>query len=251
MIWDEHFDALEQQALIKMGDSLKGFERLQAASSEQRVQKGTTEAFRYVNPATGTIEYLCATGKCNEAQRRLFDTNTADPLYNLQANRETAGKIYGMILPKLKDKKLIFKTNDRPVEPGVQPNKGGECTIVTSIDSHKQELVQIREMIEALRYPPFLTRDEILNEKEARKKVQAAKEEKRKGEKADDPRRAEFMKIQSKLRLDSRKFQNVVKACALKDIILRMIDLLEREKPGAKRYFYRPIAAIKTRHKLK
>jgi len=244
MVWDESLTFSEQYALLKAATVPEGNERLFSAAKEQRVKRGTAEAFRYVIPTTGALEYLCGAAKCNPAQRSLFDKSTADPLYNLQANQDTAGRIYGMILPKLKDGKLIFKTNDRPVAPGVQPNKGGECTIVTSIDSHKKELVQIRGMIGEIGYPPFLTRDEILNEKESRKKKT---EEITKGAKKP----SEFMKIQSKLQLDSRKFQNVVKACALKDIVLRMIDIMEQEKPGAKRYFYRPIAAIKTNHKLK
>jgi predicted transcriptional regulator len=55
-----------------------------------------------------------------------------------------------------------------------------------------------------------------------------------------------------KLHAHRRKFQNSVKHCALKNIILRLIDKLQRSAGGgAKRYFYRPIATLKTKHKLK
>jgi hypothetical protein len=74
-----------------------------------------------------------------------------------------------------------------------------------------------------------------------------------KKKKEDDglsPIEHEKRKVREKLLKDMRKFQNVIKACALKNIILRMVDIMERRKKRL-RYFYRPIAAIKTKHKLK
>ena len=60
----------------------------------------------------------------------------------------------------------------------------------------------------------------------------------------------EDAKMKDKLTDSFRKFQNVIKACALKNITLRLVDKLERER-GGKRYFYRPISAVKSKHKLK
>jgi len=140
------------------------------------------------------------------------------------------------------------------VDPGVQPEKGGECEIVSSIANHKKGLRDIREMIVELGYPEFLLREEILEEKAGRGASAPAAGKKKKAAEEISPRRAEFLKTQTKLRLDSRKFQNVVKACALKNIILRMVDILQAERGGAggrRRYFFRPVAAIKARHKLR
>lgn len=261
-VWDESLSIEEQISLFRATERSRW---LEATIAEQRVKRGSTETFRYVVPTTGTIEYICGDEKCSEAVRKILEGSEADPLYGIQANRMTAGRIYGMILPKVKDGKLVFKTNDRPVDPGVAPEKGGECEIVSSIATHKKGLRDIREMILELGYPAFLAREEILGEKDERKKekdgatpVPKAKKKKGKTDEEISPRRQEFLKAQAKLRLDSRKFQNVVKACVLKNILLRMVDRLEAEKPAggaaapkAKKYFYRPVAAIKARHKLK
>jgi hypothetical protein len=68
--------------------------------------------------------------------------------------------------------------------------------------------------------------DEVLEEK-ARRKAE--------GRKARDPRRT---------------FENSIRACALKEIVLRWLDIVERGKGAAgRRFFYRPVAALKTGHK--
>ena len=145
----------------------------------------------------------------------------------------------------------MFKTNDRPVDVGNVPEKGGECEIVSSIELHKKGLREIRDRIlKPLSYPIFLLADTVLNEKEDRKKDDGKQVKKKKAVTEGSAENKEFLKVQTKLILDSRKFQNVVKACALKNIILRLIDKLERQK-GGKRYFYRPISAIKSKHRLK
>jgi hypothetical protein len=249
MLWDGNFRASEQQAILKDAGEARS-RNLQFAISEQVVKRSSTEAFRFVNPSTGGIEYVCGEGRCSEAIVRLFESNTSDVLHGVQANRDTTGRIYGFIIPKIKDGRLVFKAGDRPVDPGIKPEKGGECEIVSSIEIHKKALREIREMIRDLGYPPFLLSDEILNEKEQRKVE--PKDPKKKKKEGEDVTGAEleFRKMYTKLRIDTRKFQNVIKACALKELILRMVDKMEQAK-GKKRYFYRPVAAIKTQHKLK
>jgi len=248
MLWDGSFKATEQQAILAANPE-RGI-NLRFASSEQIVKRGITEAFRYVSVVSGLIEYACGAERCSEAIVRLFESNTADPINGVQANRTTTGPIYGFIIPKLKDTRLVFKTGDRPVDAGIKPEKGGECEIVSSIEIHKKSLREIRTMIGSLGYPPFLLSDEVLNEKEQRKvEPKEAKKKKATGEEVSAAE-LEFRKMYAKLRLDTRKFQNVIKACALKEIILRMVDKLEQAK-GRKRYFYRPVSAIKSQHKLK
>jgi len=224
LVWDQNLVAKEQLTLLKGERTAE----LIAVAEEQLVKNGKTEAFRYVSPKTGVVEYECADGnKCSTAVVDFFEKRSVA----LKANRETTGKIYGFIIPKPKDARLVFKTNDRPVDSEKPPEKGGECEIVSTISSHKKMLVEIRDMIKELGYPPFLLTDDVLNEKDTRVKEKKTKE------------------IVSRLKMDSRKFQNVVKACALKNIILRFIDKLEKIK-GRKRYFYRPISAIRCGHKF-
>ena len=275
LIWDECLSTDEQRLIIKDAPS----DETSAASSEQRLMRGAKEIFRYVNVTKGGIEYICGEERCSEVIVRAIQSDASDPMNKLQANSNTAGAVYGFIIPKLKDNRFVFKTNERPVNPGTAPEKGGECEIVSSIEGHKKGLRAIREMIKALGYPPFLLDDTILDEKDSRKVEDKADKKKRittanamytnvlttakKEGKTDEESKLiatkakqEFEKspdritLETKLRLDSRKFQNVIKACALKNIILRMIDKIEVEK-GGKRYFYRPISAIKSNHRLK
>jgi hypothetical protein len=99
----------------------------------------------------------------------------------------------------------------------------------------------------------FLLTEGVLNEKKERAEKAKASEKVGKKKKEEDnltPMQREEIAMQEKMLKDVRKFQNVTKACALKDIILRMVDKMERKK-GRLRYFYRPILAIKTRHRLK
>ena len=249
IIWDESIKPSEQLSIF-LNPAEQGDE-LNRAVLEQRLPYGERSVFRFVNPNTGVIEYMCETERCSQAVIKVIDADKTDPINLLQANRDTTGGIYGFIIPKLKEGKYILKTNDRPVNKGTVPEKGKECENVSTIDGHKEQLRQIRAMIMALGYPPFLLSDAVLNEKEGR--AQAAKAEKAGKKKDDDgltPMEREQKKVRDKLFKDVRKFQNVVKACALKNIILRMVDKMERRN-NRLRYFYRPISAIKTRHKLK
>jgi hypothetical protein len=135
------------------------------------------------------------------------------------------------------------------VDPGKIPEKGGECEIVSGMEIHKKQLRAIRDMITALGYPELSLSDVVLDEKGERKKKEVEKKRKPK-EKEDEALTAaqkELVKLKLKLKLDERKFQNVIKACALKNIMLRFIDRLEQIKKR-KRYFYRPISSIKAKH---
>ena len=276
LVWDEHLTTEEQKKILKEPRT----EDIKTAAAEQLIKRGEKEIFRSVSLATGKIDYTCDNDeRCSEILIRTLESDRADPYNSIQANNTTTGPIYGFLIPKIKDARIVFKTNDRQVGVGVQPEKGGECEIVSSIETHKKGLRAIRDMITGgtLKYPPFLLTDAVLNEKEIRgtlakkEKVEAGaslykkvyttalesgvseEEAKGLGTKARNDaikQSPERFKIETKLSIDSRKFQNVIKACALKNIILRLIDVLEREK-GQKRYFYRPISAMKSNHRLK
>ena len=274
LVWDEHLSTEEQKNILKEPRT----DYIKDVATEQLLKRGEKEIFRSVSLTTGKIEYTCDNGeRCSEILVRTLESDRADPYNNIQANNITTGPIYGFLIPKIKDARIVFKTNDRQVGVGMQPEKGGECEIVSSIETHKKGLREIRDMITELRYPQFLLTDSVLNEKESRgtlakkekieigasiyKKVYTSALEKGTTEQEavkvattarDDAikKSPERFKIETKLSIDSRKFQNVIKACALKNIILRLIDVLEKEN-GKKRYFYRPISAMKSNHRLK
>jgi hypothetical protein len=245
IIWDESLTKEEQTSIFK---TARG-EFVDAVSVEQRVKKGSTEAFRFVNVDTGMIQYECNFAPCSEAVVRLFETDKTDPYNNLQVNKNTTAPIYGFIIPKLKESKFILKTSDRLVDPGQPLEKGKECENISKIADHKDQLKLIGDMIIKVGYPPFLIIDSVLNEKEDRKKERDDKKKKKKDTELTAAER-EVIKMKDKLVDSFRKFQNVIKACALKNITLRMVDKLEADR-GGKRYFYRPISAIKSKHKLK
>lgn len=246
IIWDESLSHSEQATILAgTRDPI-----VEGVSIEQLVKKGSTEAFRYVSTANGVIKYECGGAACAEAVVRLFETDKADPYNGLQVNKTTTGPIYGFIIPKLKESKFVLKTSDRVVDPGQELEKGKECENISNITNHKEQLKQIRDMIVALGLPPFLIVDAVLNEKEGRSLRLRDEKKKKKKEEELTPAEKEVLKMKEKLVDSFRKFQNVIKACSLKNITLRMVDKLERAR-GGKRYFYRPISAVKSKHKLK
>jgi len=248
IIWDESIKPSEQITIYSNPENSS--DELNRAALEQIIKSDGTTAYRYVNILTGQLEYLCGKEPCQKSVIDFFEKDKTDPLNLLEANKETTGPIYGFILPKIKEGKFILKTSDVVVNKGLVPHKGKECENVSTIDGHKEQLRQIRTMIIALGYPPFLLSDSILNEKKERVKEPTKGLKKKKEEDDLTPIEREQKKMREKLFKDTRKFQNAIKACALKNIILRMVDKMERQERRL-RYFYRPIAAIKTKHKLK
>jgi len=232
-VWDESISANQQQQILRedASDLNMGIAR------EQIVKKGGATAFRYIDTITGTLRYFCGDSPCSEAVIRQFKSNPEDPLHNIQANTETTGDIYGFIVPKGKERRLIFKTSTHPPPPGGKPEKAGECTIISTISYHIQMLKDISALLEKEGYPRFILVEDILDEK-ARKKTERelSKSEGRK-----------YVAVQKK---ENRTFENAARACALKNIILRWMSIMQERKGGAaKRYMYRPIAALLSGHK--
>jgi hypothetical protein len=255
MVWDESIRPNEQLELLLAKDSLATI-----SAGEQIVTKGDRSAIRIIDITTDTLKYFCGKEPCLDTVSRIFETNPDDPLNKLQANIETAGGIYGFIVPKGKEGRLVFKTNERPVQPGTKPEKGGECSIVSTIAFHVRMLKDISDLMAAEGYPRLILTEEYLDERvriKAAKKAakEAAEEAKKAGRKyepgpaepAEPVRTGEFAR-KGKQPFKTRQFENAIRACALKDIILRWIDYLQRKK-GGKRFFFRPVAALKTGHK--
>jgi len=261
MVWDESIRPNEQLELLLAKDPLATI-----SASEQIVTKGDRSAVRIIDISSDSLKYYCGAEACIDTVSRIFDTNPEDSLNKLQANVQTSAGIYGFIVPKGKEGRLIFKTNERPVQPGVKPEKGGECSIVSTIAFHIRMLKDISDLMAAEGYPRLILTEEYLDErariKQAKKAAKEAEEAAKKAAKdagrkyepgaaeqgaADPVRVGEFAKKGKQL-FKTRQFENAIRACALKDIILRWVDYFQRKK-GGKRFFYRPVAALKTGHK--
>jgi hypothetical protein len=131
---------------------------------------------------------------------------------------------------KGKERALVFKTSSPPVVGG-KLEKGGECAIVSTISYHIKMLKEIAEIMVDRKYPVLILRDEVLDEKERRKAQ----------------KKSTGITV---ARNPNRSFENAIRACALKDLILRWLDCMERQKAGGGlRFFYRPLASLKSGHK--
>ena len=224
-IWDESLRPNEQLYLVTAKD-----EFALRTAKEQVVTKDGVTAFRFVDSITGVLKYMCGAAPCVEAVRKEFEADPTDPLKTLVVNTDTTGALYGFNVPKAKERRLIFKTSAPPA-PGGKIEKGGECAIISTISYHITMLKAISQMLVDEGFPRFILTDDILDEK-ARKKLEK------------EAAKAAGSKLAPTA--GHRTFQNAVRACALKDIILRWMDIM---KGGAKRYFYRPVAAMKSGHK--
>jgi len=228
-IWDESLRPTEQLKLLQGGSATA-----RGAANEQIVKKGYTEAFRYVDPMTGVMKYICDGTPCSDAVVRVFETDAEDPLTSIKADTTKTGQIYGFIVPKSKERRLVFKTSVPPA-PGAKPEKGGECAIISTISFHIRMLKDISELLVAEGLPRLILTEDILDEKERKKR-----------EKKED--KAAGRATVRKTKVASRTFENAVRACALKNFALRwMTHMIEPR--GGKRYFYRPVAALKSGHK--
>jgi hypothetical protein len=235
MMWDENIRPNEQEQLYWDGDA----DAKEISETEQVVKHSGSSAFRIMDITTGAIKYKCGREKaCSEAVARLYDTSAENPVNTLQANINTAGAIYGFNIPKIKEGRIIFKTNERSVQPGQKPEKGSECSIVSTIAFHIRMLKDIAEILKGEGFPPFILVEKYLD---MGKKGTATEEASK--------RRTGSYATKGKKIFKTRSFENAIRACALKNIILRWLDIILREKPDSKSYFYRPIAAFKSGHK--
>jgi hypothetical protein len=237
LIWDESLRPNEQLQLVQSGDAFA-----QVAGKEQLVEKGGVKAFRFVDSITGVLKYMCGTSACSEAIKREFESNADDSMNGLVVNKETTGPFYGFIVPKAKERRLIFKRSSPP-EPGAKLEKGGECAIISAISHHITMLKEVSGMLAAEGLPRFILTDDILDEKARKKKER-------------ELAKATGRKVVAEAKRPGRVFENAVRACALNDIILRWMDIMMKVVPAeggagkaGKRYFYRPVAALKSGHK--
>lgn len=236
-VWDEGLRSNEQQKILKAGGVARTVASEQIVIADSKTM--TREAFRYIDVFTGRLQYICEGKPCSPAVAMLFENKKEDPLRGLQANMNTMGKIYGFIVPKGKAGRLVFKTIDTPSSVGSIPPKGAECDIVSTVSHHIHMLKEIGDIFEREGFPRFLLVDEVLDEKARRVKEKKEAKEAGRALPAVGPVNP------------NRTFENVNKACSLKDISLRWLDKMVkiRGRTPSLRYFLRPIAAYKSQHK--
>ncbi len=241
-IWDTTLNMEEQKGIIDTGD---GFAKIIAR--EQILKNGSTEVFRYVNVSTGELDYICKKDKCSPAVVAVFEKR--DPMNEMAANIETTGPIYGFLVP-IKRGELAFKTSEKPPPVGQKPEKGGECAILSAISIHNAMLDKIGDILREQEISDFGFSEEA---REAASAVHRQREEKEKELRRirklpSKPNEDRVVAELGALKEADRSYQNAARACMLKELMLRWMDMMELSD---KTWFYRPIAAYKTFHRYK
>jgi hypothetical protein len=256
-VWDEVLKVSEQQKLVAAATSV-----IEKVANEQIVKKGSTTAFRYVDVVKGNLKYICGDADCGQAVVGILEKDPADPLNSLKADISTTGGMYGFMVPK--NGELIFKTNEKVAQVGKVPEKGGECGNISTVSYHVGMLKRLYTILDGLNEKDIKLTSEMV---QVRKRV---KEEGKYVEKdvmeeqgtlvdlrpkriADHIKKLETeseTKLQEYLSKNpwQKHPRNAVRACTLKDILLRYMDA---KRLGDKRWFYRPVASLKTKHKGK
>jgi hypothetical protein len=209
-------------------------------ASEQIVKKGTTTAFRYVDVVKGGLKYLCGDADCGAAVVSILEKEPFDPS---KADITNTAPIYGFMVPKKGE--LIFKTSEKPAQVGAIPEKGGECGNISTISFHVSMLVRLgKEMASRGELDVALT--SAMNEQG----VEVGSLTELRPQWLVDHLKTLKTKAQLNEYFSQCPWQknprNSVRACALKDLLLRFLDA---KKVGGKRWFYRPVASLKTKHK--
>ena len=99
-------------------------------------------------------------------------------------------------------------------------------------------LKDIAEILQSEKYSTFILVEKYLDMREKGTAVEEATK-----------RRTGIYALKGKKPFKTRSFENAIRACALKNIMLRWLDIMQAMNADGKRYFYRPIAAFKSGHK--
>ena len=186
---------------------------IMTASAENRLTFGSKSIFRFVDPRKpNTLLYMCDGKPCAEATKEGAEEN--DPLSKLKADKTTTTLLYGLNIPN--KGKIVFKSNDAVDPSKKEPASGRLCYTVPNTERHIEMLEKIGVMAKGI------------------------------------------PEIGSDLNLNKEKTAGIAtppRLCTLANLALRLIDKVNvsksRPEKPEKRAFYRPIAAIKTKHKGK
>jgi hypothetical protein len=235
--WDTNLNPNEQQYLVRFGDEKDRF-----IGREQKVVKGMTEAFRYIDPISGKLLYICATGRCSEAVVRVLEQDMTDPINMAKVNTKITGSPYGFMVPEAKRAVIVFKTNTVVPAEGGEPDEGSKCSNISTIPVHTRMLKDIRKIMEQNHGSKLFFYDRLLDEDEIRRKeskdIKLAKDNKQPLPNRTVPEHPDII----------RNLITAIRPCTVKELILRWLNIIEHTK-GGKRYFYRPISALKSGHK--
>jgi hypothetical protein len=237
-IWDEMLKVSEQQNLVATGDALLG-----EIAIEQIVKKGTTTAFRYVDVTKGGLKYLCGDTDCGAAVMSILEKDPADPLNTLRADTTTTAPIYGFMVPKKGE--LIFKTSEKPAQVGAIPEKGGECGNISTVSFHVSMLVRLGQQMQSRGEVEVVLTSAKNDEGVEQGSLVELRPQWLVDHLATLKTKSQLNEYFSKCPWQKHP-RNSVRACALKDLLLRYLDA---KKVGGKRWFYRPVASLKTKHK--
>lgn len=124
-VWDEYLTAGEIQKLYSLNPES---DEIKIAARENMYQYGKTLAFRYVDPTSNKLQYICDGKPCPPS---IIDGIEAeDPLSSLKANKTTTGLLYGLNIGK--EGKILFKSNDA-VNVDEKPTTGRLCYSVANM----------------------------------------------------------------------------------------------------------------------
>jgi hypothetical protein len=136
-VWDEYLTTSEIQALVKLGTP-----EILLASSENRLSLGSKSIFRFVDPTTKKIVYMCDGKLCE--QSIVDGAEGDDPISKLKADNRTTTLLYG--LNAAKDGKILFKSNDAVDPSAKKPGIGRLCYSVPNTTVHYKLLDMIGKM---------------------------------------------------------------------------------------------------------
>jgi len=209
-VWDEFLSAREQQALLRIWQTDPALlVKYKHVYDEQVLESGATRAFRFIDPLTGVLRYICGDSECSELQVSVIESG-GDPYKGLKADTNTTGPRYGFIVPKKGE--MIFKNIEVPAV-GEKVGKGRECSIASGVHNHFEKLKEFGLILKGAIGSDLDLTDTILTKTE---------------------------------REGGRKFENAVRACFLMDCVTRFMDMLKINK---RRWMYRSISAKMIGHK--
>ncbi len=207
--WDEEMD-LNEQASVYAIDELNELGKQIAPS---QFYSGKTLIFMHINPRDGSIYYMCdKTGKsCSPAIIELI--NETLPINQMIVDTSNTGFFYGLMVND-GSKGLVFKTR-KPSEVGSEEalkrhiTRAAKCSGISTSSHHLGLIVALGDRLLEGGYSNLgLTKDNLSK--------------------------------------GPRQYKNTQEICALQDLVLRYMDIIQFEK---KRWFYRPIEAAMTGHK--
>jgi hypothetical protein len=221
-LWDEYLTNEEQFTLFKKLRENPAFKPvMDPVWDEQRLTWGSEVGFRLIQRFSAKFEYYSFDATKQEftpvvSDRMIQGFERENKTTGLRANRNTCGYIYGTL--NVKRGEFVFKTNT-PVAPNDEDpaledkgKKGRECAGSSASKYHKDKLYEIGQKAAE---PTALGTDLGLN----------------------------AAVIERGPRSLPKTNSNMI--CALTDLALRILDAKAVDK---KRWFFRPVATLKTGH---